>query len=355
RATGNMTNGMSGNMAGSTAGDSDSESNSDSNKPLISLLNRASGSAANQATGTAPAVVIQPAELAEMLAADCSAWGEPLHMKLRLNSFVNRQKADVYLDRKIMSTLANGKKKPLVIFGDWSGSNAKHHDPLRRGRALCQALIKRNYPLLLIDEFRTSKLHSLCDKEMIYPKDISRPRPPPKNGRTEAEQIKCHGLPACTNEECWKAVQYRKEENANKRKEHVENGERLPVPPTSQQPKCQHNGYNKQLASAWERRNFKGQFRNIKYKLTRRVRTKDVTKCPEGSNLCFVNRDYDAGKSMHTIVQAHAEGKERPEWYERPTTIPKPPPKRKGRAGAHPTSMSSSANNNAGPNKRRRK
>ncbi|KAJ2709869.1 hypothetical protein H4R19_004028, partial [Coemansia spiralis] len=40
RATGNMTNGMSGNMAGSTAGDSDS------NKPLINLLNRASGSAA---------------------------------------------------------------------------------------------------------------------------------------------------------------------------------------------------------------------------------------------------------------------------------------------------------------------
>ncbi|KAJ2697994.1 hypothetical protein H4R19_005625 [Coemansia spiralis] len=276
-------------------------------------------------------------------------------MKLRLNSFVNRQKADVYLDRKIMSTLANGTEKPLVILGDWSGGNTKYHDPLRRSWALCQALIKRNYPLLLIDEFRTSKLHSLCDKEMIYPKDISRPRPPPKNGRTEAKQIKCHGLPACTNEECWKAVQYRKEENANKRMEREENGERLPVPPTSQQPKRQLNGYNKQLASAWECKNFKRQFRHVKYKLARRVRTRDVTKCPEGSNLCYVNRDYDAGVCMHIIVDAHSRGLPRPEQYDRPTAISKLPPKRKGRAGAPPTSTPSSANNNAGPNKRHRK
>ncbi|KAJ2714837.1 hypothetical protein H4R19_001520 [Coemansia spiralis] len=344
-----------GDAVGSGGGDNGGDSDSDSEVPLISLLNRASGSVADQATGTAPAVVIPPAELAEMLAADCSAWGEPLHMKLRLNSFINRQKADMYLDRKIMAMLGNGTEKPLVIFGDWSTGNAKNHDPLRRGQALCQALINRNYPLLLIDEFRTSKLHSLCGKELVYPKVISRPRPPPKNGCSEAKQVKCHGLLACTNEECWKGVQCRKEENAKKRKERVENGERMPVPPTSQQPKRQLNGYNKQWATAWERKNFKRQFRNIKYKLTRRVRTKDVTKCPEGSNLCYVNRDYDAGKSMHTIVQAHAEGEGRPDCYRRPTAISKLPLKRKGRAGAPPKSTPSSADKNAGPNKRRRK
>ncbi|KAJ2772305.1 hypothetical protein IWQ56_001441, partial [Coemansia nantahalensis] len=37
-----------------------------------------------------------PQDLAFMLAADCDAHGQPLHMKLRLNGYINRQKADVY-------------------------------------------------------------------------------------------------------------------------------------------------------------------------------------------------------------------------------------------------------------------
>ncbi|KAJ2797795.1 hypothetical protein H4R21_004179 [Coemansia helicoidea] len=74
-----------------------------------------------------------------------------------------------------------------------------------------------------------------------------------------------------------------------------------------------------------------------KYKLTRRVCQYDVVKWPVDGTLFYVHRDHDSCLCMHKAVDAHAEGKDRPERYCRSTVIDQEAEKRKGGAGTLPT------------------
>ncbi|KAJ2773038.1 hypothetical protein IWQ56_001000 [Coemansia nantahalensis] len=317
------------------------DSDSDSDEPLLEWLER-----------TRPAVPsILTGDLA-MLRADCDAHGSPLHMKLRLDSFINHQKADSYLADKIMATFGNGTgDKPLVICGDWSGGNAKHHIPLRRSKAFCQALAGQGFHVLLADEFRTSMLHWECGSVLVPARTISSPRPP-RNARSKPadstappadsgpKPFNCHGQYICTNQACWERIEARRaantqnrQERALKRKQQGLAPEKLQVPPKSQQPKHVKKGFTMRPVSSWERKRMPHRFGRVKYRRVGRARTHDMAMIPVGGYVTFVHRDFNACQNIRIKVESYAKGEELPKRFLRSTKIDKSN-KRKGGAGA---------------------
>ncbi|KAJ2711809.1 hypothetical protein H4R19_003065 [Coemansia spiralis] len=323
---------------------------------------RASDNAADAPVSTTGVPAAQPVagmskeELARRLAANCSLPGEPLFMKLRSNAFINSNKADAYLVRKICELGGNGKgEMPLVVRGNWPGGAAKHHDPQRSGLCLCLALKNLGVPMLLIDEFRTSKLCSLCDATLVHPLAITSPRPPTDS--TQAERsVPCHGLLACTSQICSDYVKQRLHEK------HGNEHRSLSMQPTIQAPKRQKDGYSIHRLNQYERRNLRPDQKGREYKKTNRVRTyqrytsvqelfaknrdNNVSSTSAGSEaqpelqpepessgdkryVRYVNRDRDAVESMLNIIYALADGQERPEPHCRPA-----PAKGKKRADA---------------------
>ncbi|KAJ2773303.1 hypothetical protein IWQ56_001046 [Coemansia nantahalensis] len=334
--------------AGDMVVDSDSDSDSDSDEPLLEWLER-----------TRPAVPsILTGDLA-MLRADCDAHGSPLHMKLRLDSYINHQKADAYLADKIMATFGNGTgDKPLVICGDWSGGNAKHHIPLRRSKTFCQALAGQGFHVLLADEFRTSMLHWECGSVLVPARTISSPRPP-RNARSKPadstappadstappadsgpKTVNCHGQYICTNQACWERIKARRvaniqnrQERALKREQQGLAPEKLQVPPKSQQPKHVKKGFTMRPVSSWERKRMPHRFGRAKYRRVGRARTHDMAMIPASGYATFVHRDFNACQNIRIKVECYAKGEELPKRFLRSTKIEKSN-KRKGGAGA---------------------
>ncbi|KAJ2770421.1 hypothetical protein IWQ57_002670, partial [Coemansia nantahalensis] len=273
-----------------------------------------------------PAVVgIPPARLAEVLDADCDAHGSPLFIKLRLDGFINRQRADAYMCDKIFKVLGDGTDiKPLLIPGEWNGTNMRYHSPIASGVAMCRAFRNYGFPVLLIDEFRTSIIHSECGSIMLYPKIVSRARLPlpvdSAGNRPRERDAPCHGLPACPNPKCFESVLVYAERN---RLEREQRGDPLPNPPKSNLAKVQHNGYNKQRATKWARKKFGRLYKYRNYKLTNRVRTRNEFVVPKGCICCLVHRDFDACRSMHIIVASYRDGFDRPLVYCRSVELKK--------------------------------
>ncbi|KAJ2771182.1 hypothetical protein IWQ56_001888 [Coemansia nantahalensis] len=286
----------------------------------------AAGGGATDRGAARPAVVgIPPARLAEVLDADCDAHGSPLFIKLRLDGFINRQRADAYMCAKIFKVLGDGTDiKPLLVPGDWSGTNMRYHSPIASGMAMCRAFRNYGFPVLLMDEFRTSMIHSECGSIMIYPKIVSRarlPLPVDSAGNQPREwDARCHGLPACPNPKCFESVLVYAERN---RLEREQRGDPLPNPPKSNLAKVQHNGYNKQRATEWARNKFGRLYKYRNYKLTNRVRTRNEFRFPKDRIYCLVHRDFDACRSMHIIVASYRDGFDRPLVYCRSVELKK--------------------------------
>jgi len=104
----------------------------------------------------------------------------PLFRKLRLGSYIGRQRSESGLINNLKKTFGDADKVVLCI-GDWSQKqHMRHHAPVK-GKGLRKVLRKAGYVVLLVKEYRTSRQCSLCadNRHRLNPIDEN----PPEYGR----------------------------------------------------------------------------------------------------------------------------------------------------------------------------
>ncbi|KAJ2495936.1 hypothetical protein GGH96_006158 [Coemansia sp. RSA 1972] len=115
----------------------------------------------------------------------------PLHRKLRLSAYINRQRAN--------QLLVNRRERDAVfILGNWGASMAKFHEPIR-GKGWRTLLKRAGFDVYLIDEHLTSKTCPICEERISTFHKVKNPRP---WMRTKRPMVKCHGLLGCQSQTC---------------------------------------------------------------------------------------------------------------------------------------------------------
>jgi hypothetical protein len=94
--------------------------------------------------------------------------------KMKLSSFINQQRADKRLAKKLRKKFGNDV---ILILGSWSAGNIKYHEPIR-GVGMRRVLTKEGFQVYLLDEFRTSSLCPSCQNGKLKTfKKVQNPRP----------------------------------------------------------------------------------------------------------------------------------------------------------------------------------
>ncbi|GAA5812812.1 hypothetical protein MFLAVUS_006271 [Mucor flavus] len=94
-------------------------------------------------------------------------------------------------DQKLMKKLKDKfGPDPILILGDCSAPNNKHHEPTRN-KGLVKILEKNGFKLYLINEFRTSSCCPICLHKLEKFKSIVNPRP---HKRLNMPTVTCHEL-----------------------------------------------------------------------------------------------------------------------------------------------------------------
>ncbi|KAJ2882423.1 hypothetical protein H4R27_003455 [Coemansia aciculifera] len=151
----------------------------------------------------------------------------PLHRKLNLSAYINKQQADHRLVKSIREKFSlplkpdesgeltilgepgepsikrgDPRADPVVNVGNWSASMVKYQEPIR-GKSW-RAMLKRNGLLVfLVNEFRTSSVCPECNWPLEKFLSVRNPRP---FQRKKRPKVLCHGLLRCTNQNCLKTV-----------------------------------------------------------------------------------------------------------------------------------------------------
>ncbi|KAG0746502.1 hypothetical protein G6F66_007333 [Rhizopus arrhizus] len=125
----------------------------------------------------------------------------PLHRKLKLSKYIRRQKASEDMVAKLKSKFGNDA---IFVVGNYSAPNTRYQEPAR-GVGFRRLLKKHGFLVYLIDEFQTSQCYPPCENRS--PTAFKRiPNPWPYQRQNNPEAI-CHGLLACTNQNCKVTVQ----------------------------------------------------------------------------------------------------------------------------------------------------
>ncbi|KAJ2500761.1 hypothetical protein GGH96_002514 [Coemansia sp. RSA 1972] len=119
----------------------------------------------------------------------------PLHRKLRLSAYVNRQRADQLLMNRLRERFS---QDAVFILGNWGASMAKFHEPIR-GKGWRTLLKRAGFTVYLIDEYLTSKTCPICEKRISTFHKVKNPRP---WMRMKHPMVKCHGLLGCQSQTC---------------------------------------------------------------------------------------------------------------------------------------------------------
>ncbi|KAJ2499196.1 hypothetical protein GGH96_003710 [Coemansia sp. RSA 1972] len=124
----------------------------------------------------------------------------PLHRKLRLSAFVNRQQADQLLINRLRKEFKPEESdlEPIFIMGNWSASMTRFHAPIR-GKGWRTLLKRAGFEVFLIDEYLTSKTCPNCFGQLSNTHYVPNPRPFQRRNRPE---VKCHGLLGCPSQTC---------------------------------------------------------------------------------------------------------------------------------------------------------
>ncbi|KAJ2182299.1 hypothetical protein GGF45_000962 [Coemansia sp. RSA 551] len=130
--------------------------------------------------------------------------GVPLHRKLRLSAYINRQQADQLLVNRLRAKFKpmESDPEPIFIMGNWGAPMTRFHEPIR-GKGWRRLLKHAGFEVYLIDEHRTSSLCPNCEEHISTFLDVPNPRP---WMRPRRPIVKCHGLLACESKPC---VQFR--------------------------------------------------------------------------------------------------------------------------------------------------
>ncbi|KAJ2481478.1 hypothetical protein IWW56_001699 [Coemansia sp. RSA 2131] len=119
----------------------------------------------------------------------------PLHRKLRLSVYVNRQRADQLLIKRLRERFS---QDAVFVMGNWSAPMAKFHEPIS-GKGWRTLLKRAGFDVYLIDEYLTSKTCPNCEERISTFLNVPNPRP---FRRTKRPMVKCHGLLGCQSQTC---------------------------------------------------------------------------------------------------------------------------------------------------------
>ncbi|KAJ2502333.1 hypothetical protein GGH96_001129 [Coemansia sp. RSA 1972] len=124
----------------------------------------------------------------------------PLHRKLRLSAFVNRQQADQLLVNRLQAKFKpeESDPEPIFIMGNWSAPTTQFHEPIR-GKGWRTLLKRSGFDVYLIDEYLTSKTCPNCFGQLSNTHYVPNPRPFQRRNRPE---VKCHRLLGCQSQIC---------------------------------------------------------------------------------------------------------------------------------------------------------
>ncbi|KAJ2120283.1 hypothetical protein IW147_005199 [Coemansia sp. RSA 720] len=119
----------------------------------------------------------------------------PLHRKLRLSAYTNRQQADQLLVNRLRQRFS---QDAVFVMGNWSAPMAKFHEPIR-GKGWRTLLKRGGFTVYLINEHLTSSFCPICEERISTFLDVPNPRP---FRRTSRPMVKCHGLLGCQSQTC---------------------------------------------------------------------------------------------------------------------------------------------------------
>ncbi|KAJ2201495.1 Protein phosphatase PP2A regulatory subunit B [Coemansia sp. RSA 522] len=104
--------------------------------------------------------------------------GVPLHRKLRLSAYINRQQADQLLVNRLRAKFKpmESDPEPIFIMGNWGAPMTRFHEPIR-GKGWRRLLKRAGFEVYLIDEHRTSSLCPNCEEHITTFLDVPNPRP----------------------------------------------------------------------------------------------------------------------------------------------------------------------------------
>ncbi|KAI7899206.1 uncharacterized protein BX663DRAFT_532908 [Cokeromyces recurvatus] len=126
----------------------------------------------------------------------CDYLGSLPFRKIKLPSYINRKQSDARLAKTLKRKFG---EDCVLVFGNWSASNTKYHEPIR-GVGMRRMLKKEGLQLYLFDEYKTSSFCPKCKngklKKFPYVKNL---RP---YIRGKHPVVECHGLLRCTNQKC---------------------------------------------------------------------------------------------------------------------------------------------------------
>ncbi|KAJ1733783.1 hypothetical protein LPJ61_001400, partial [Coemansia biformis] len=125
----------------------------------------------------------------------CEPQNYPLHHKLCLSAYLNKERMGAYLARELRHRF---KRDVVIGIGNWSVLMQCFHEP-QRGKGMCKMLCKHRFAVCLVDEYMTSKTCPVCLGCLETFKDIPNPRP---GSQDNNPIVHCHGLLHCQNVEC---------------------------------------------------------------------------------------------------------------------------------------------------------
>ncbi|KAJ2502615.1 hypothetical protein GGH96_000901 [Coemansia sp. RSA 1972] len=119
----------------------------------------------------------------------------PLHRKLQLLVYTNRQRADQLLMNRLRERFS---QDAVFILGNWGVPMTKFHEPIR-GKGWRTLLKCAGFDVYLIDEHLTSKTCPLCEKHISTFHKVKNLR---LWMRMKRLLVKCHGLLGCQSQTC---------------------------------------------------------------------------------------------------------------------------------------------------------
>ena len=117
---------------------------------------------------------------------------QKIFRKLRLNTYINTQKSEDEMVKKIGEQIGK-PKNTTIIYGDYSGKTMKGKEPLISKR-IRRKLRNVKYDVFLINEFRTSILCNICEQKLKHFKYNES-----KRNKTKGKMVEVWGLLQCSN------------------------------------------------------------------------------------------------------------------------------------------------------------
>ena len=90
-------------------------------------------------------------------------YSQYIFRKLRFGAYIGKQITDAKLVNNIKERYGRDPSKILIGVGDWSGGNiVKFQRPYLKSKTFCKMFQRAGFPVVLVDEFRTSKRCCAC-------------------------------------------------------------------------------------------------------------------------------------------------------------------------------------------------